>query len=127
MSNKTSVIMREWSVSNNGQFFYLNGVAIGHPKLGTQFVHTSPIIHVDVENKIIETRNTLYMLEEPCSSLSQTLTSNDLNEIDAIDVIENPEHALDIIIKHKKQIEQNMLDLFDGDVDRLNEVLRSFF
>jgi hypothetical protein len=44
----------------------LLGTAFGHQRIKTGMViFTSPIVHVDLEQKIAETRNTSYQLGEP--------------------------------------------------------------
>jgi hypothetical protein len=73
-TQKPSVKLEDWAVvpsANRGTYQLLRpgnllvGRAFGHQKIKTgRFIFTSPIVRVDEENKIVETRNTAYELGE---------------------------------------------------------------
>jgi len=73
-SQKPSVKLEDWAVVpsvNHGQYQELRpghllvGRAFGHHRIKSgSFIFTSPIVSVDLENNIVETRNTSYQLGE---------------------------------------------------------------
>ena len=73
-TQKPSVKLEDWAVvpsANSGSYQHLRpgnllvGRAFGHQRIKTgMFIFTSPIVRVDTENKIVETRNTSYCLGE---------------------------------------------------------------
>jgi hypothetical protein len=73
-TQKPSVKLEDWAVvpsANAGTYQELRpgnllvGRAFGHHRIKRgMFIFTSPIVRVDAENKIVETRNTSYWLGE---------------------------------------------------------------
>jgi hypothetical protein len=73
-SQKPSVKLEDWAVVpsvNHGQYqelrpgYLLVGRAFGHHRIKSgSFIFTSPIVGVDLQNNIVETRNTSYQLGE---------------------------------------------------------------
>lgn len=73
-SQKPSVKLEDWAVvvkANTGTYQRLQpgnllvGRAFGHRKIEKgKFIFTSPIVRIDAEKKIVETRNTSYCLGE---------------------------------------------------------------
>ena len=73
-TQKPSVKLEDWAVvpsANTGTYQELRpgnllvGRAFGHHRIKIgMFIFTSPIVRVDAENKIVETRNTSYCLGE---------------------------------------------------------------
>jgi hypothetical protein len=73
-TQKPSVKLEDWAVveaANSGRYEQLKpgkllvGRAFGHQRIKTgMFIFTSPIVRVDDENGIVETRNTCYRLGE---------------------------------------------------------------
>jgi hypothetical protein len=73
-TQKPSVKLEDWAVVpglNSGSYQALRpgnllvGRAFGHQRIEKgKFIFTSPIVRVDIENKLVETRNTRYLLGE---------------------------------------------------------------
>ncbi len=73
-TQKPSVKLEDWAVvptGNSGSYQALRpgnllvGRAFGHQRIEKgKFIFTSPIVRVDIENKLVETRNTCYQLGE---------------------------------------------------------------
>jgi hypothetical protein len=73
-TQKPSVKIEDWAVvpsPNSGSYQALRpgnllvGRAFGHQRIEQgRFIFTSPIVRVDTQNKIVETRNTCYSLGE---------------------------------------------------------------
>jgi hypothetical protein len=73
-TQKPSVKLEDWAVvpsPNSGRYEALRpgnllvGRAFGHQRIEAgRFIFTSQIVHVDIENKLVETRNTRYLLGE---------------------------------------------------------------
>jgi len=73
-TQKPSVKLEDWAVVpqvNSGRYQALRpgnllvGRAFGHQKIEKgKFIFTSPIVRVDTQQRIVETRNTLYSLGE---------------------------------------------------------------
>jgi hypothetical protein len=73
-TQKPSVKLEDWAVVpslNSGSYQALRpgnllvGRAFGHQRIETgKFIFTSPILRVDIENRLVETRNTRYLLGE---------------------------------------------------------------
>ena len=73
-TQKPSVKLEDWAVVpslNSGSYQALRpgnllvGRAFGHQRIERgKFIFTSPIVRVDIENKLVETRNTRYLLGE---------------------------------------------------------------
>src|ERR1700733_6838265 len=74
-TQKPSVKLEDWAVVESantasyqplGPGNLLVGRAFGHQRIKTgMFIFTSPIVDIDAQNKIVETRNTCYCLGEP--------------------------------------------------------------
>jgi hypothetical protein len=74
-AHKPSVKLEDWAVvesANTASYQSLGpgnllvGRAFGHQRIKTgMFIFTSPIVDIDAQNKIVETRNTCYCLGEP--------------------------------------------------------------
>jgi hypothetical protein len=72
--HKPAVRIEDWVVvpgPNTGSFRALSpgtllaGRVSGHPRIEEgSFIFTSPVVHVDVEHRVVETKNTAYMLGE---------------------------------------------------------------
>lgn len=65
MTEKPHVRIKSWRIANYGDELSIYGEVYGHPRLtdGHRIV-TSLILHIDEQNGIVETRNTIYHLEE---------------------------------------------------------------
>jgi hypothetical protein len=73
-TQKPSVKLEDWAVVpqvNSGRYQALRpgnllvGRAFGHQRIEKgKFIFTSPIVRVDTQQRIVETRNTLYSLGE---------------------------------------------------------------
>ena len=73
-TQKPSVKLEDWAVVpnlNSGSYQALRpgnllvGRAFGHQRIEKgKFIFTSPIVRVDIENKLVETRNPRYLLGE---------------------------------------------------------------
>ena len=73
-TQKPSVKLEDWAVvptPNSGSYQALRpgnllvGRAFGHQRIETgKFIFTSPIVHVDPQQRTVETRNTCYWLGE---------------------------------------------------------------
>jgi hypothetical protein len=71
-TQKPSVTLEDWAVvpsPNSGSYQalrpgnFLVGRAFGHQRIETgKFIFTSPIVRVDIEDKLVETRNSRYLL-----------------------------------------------------------------
>jgi hypothetical protein len=74
LTQKPSVKLDLWAVVDSGNRTayemlqpgqLLLGKAYGHQRIETgMFIFTSPIIHVDLDRRVAETKNTLYLLGE---------------------------------------------------------------
>jgi hypothetical protein len=74
-TQKPSVKLEDWAVVESantasyqplGPGNLLVGRAFGHQRIKTgMFIFTSPIVGIDAQNKLAETRNTCYCLGEP--------------------------------------------------------------
>ena len=72
-TKKPSVKLEHWAVVNLNSGGYqalrpgnlLVGRAFGHQRIEKgKFIFTSPIVHVDTQQRIVETKNTVYSLGE---------------------------------------------------------------
>lgn len=56
---KQSAVIKDWYFGKD----MLYGVLVTHPKLPTSmFVHTSLVVSIDMDSRIVETLNTVYKL-----------------------------------------------------------------
>lgn len=72
MSTKPEVDIHNWEVAHPIAVF---GDAKGHPILGDARIQSSYIVRVDMKERVVETRNTIYRLIGP-SAKEQRLKAN---------------------------------------------------
>jgi hypothetical protein len=74
--HKPTVEIQNWIlVAIDRDTEILVGDAINHPYLGSGNVHTSAVVHKDIEAGTVETRNTRYKLVGPQFTLYHTKAS----------------------------------------------------
>jgi hypothetical protein len=59
---KPAVKIKDWYFRGDEDGEQMVGFALDHPRLGAMHVVTSLIVKKDIENKRVETRNTVYEL-----------------------------------------------------------------